>query len=130
MPGKKIFINAAAKKWNIETNHLVYEKADAGLCGAVSYSATLNGANVPFVRADPTGLGFRDYGDDDEKKRQFNAKTTKDNKDGASKTYKMTVELEDWPIANFPSAFSKTYTNTLVWSKKNKNRAQSLSTIS
>ena len=111
-------------------NHSVYEKADAGLCGAVLYSATLDGAPIPEVRADPTGVGFRDYGDDDDRKRQFNAKTTKDNKDGAEKTYKMTVEMEDWPIANFPSASSKTYTNKLVWSLKNKNRAQSLSTIS
>ena len=111
-------------------NHSVYEKADAGLCGAVLYSAALNGAPVPEVRADPTGLGFRDFGDDDDRKRQFNAKTTSNNKDGVSKTYTMTVEMEDWPIANFPSAFSKTYTNTLVWSLLNKNRAQSLSTIS
>ena len=102
-------------------DHSVYEKEDAGLCGAVLYSAKLNGTPIPKVRADPTGVGFRSYGDD--RKRQFNAKTTKNNKDGAEKTYTMTVEMKDWPIATYPSAHSKTYTNKLVWTLLNKNKS-------
>ena len=77
------------------------------------------------------GLNFNDFGDDDERKRQFAAKTTRGGSNGNKKEYSMTVELEDWPIANFPSASSKTYTNNLKWKfLSSKKKKQSLSTIS
>ena len=119
-------------------NHSVNEKADAGLCGAILYSAALDGSSIPKqIDLEGEGLAFKDFGDNDSKKRQFKAKTAKNSKNGDKINYTMTVELEDWPIATYASASSIEYSNKLIWkplsakkNTKNRNRAQSLSTIS
>ena len=114
-------------------DHSVYEKADAGLCGAILYSAAQD--EIPIttnVNDDTQGLAFRDFGDNNAKKREFKAKTSAKYKDGKTKTYSMLVELEDWPVANYTSASSISYSNGLkfvLFSSKS-SQSQSLTTIS
>ena len=93
-------------------DHSVYEKADAGLCGAILYSAAQEGFPITTnINDDIQGLAFNDFGDDNDKKREFKAKTSLKSKNGKKKKYTMLVELEDWPVATYASASNIQYSN-------------------
>lgn len=107
-PKKTIKINDPdSVKWSIEVDHSVSTTADAGVCGTVLYSATLDGelANKRLNKKE-LGFSFEDKGDNDELKRYFRAKTDDDDLNGTTKKYRMKIELADWPTADFSDAHS------------------------
>ena len=107
-PKKTVFINdPSSVKWSIEVDHSVSTTADAGVCGTVLYSATLDGEEATKrLNKKKLGFSFEDMGDNDELKRYFRAKTNDEDLNKTSKQYRMKIELADWPTADFSDAHS------------------------